>query len=227
MSKSGDFVARAGSVIDRAHRVAGLMLIIVLVQSVMLVTMWVRNGELSATIERLATRLPVYVIPGSTRGIYSPTEDDLLIDAFVETVVQSFNTFTYETLQRQYAEMRQFFTPEMLTFSQTYFEKLIRDSQADRRSQLLIPDRQSMRVEKGMDSGVEARQVTIRGSLQTIIAGSVVESVPVEMSLRLRKTIISKTNPFGFLLASYSARRVENSGAAFGAQPAPQLEPIP
>lgn len=221
---SEDFVARAGTVIDRAHRMAGVLLVLVIIQSVMLVTMWTRNGDLSTTIERLATRLPVYVIPGSTRGIYSPTEDDLLIDAFVDTVTQSFNTFTYETVGRQYTEMRQFFTPEMLTFSQTYFEKLMRDSQVDRRSQLFIPDRRSMKVEKGMDNGVESRQVVINGSLQTILAGSVVESVPLEITLRLRKTIISKTNPFGFLLASYNVRRLQQDQG--GMAPAPEAAPL-
>jgi len=206
---SSDFVARAGSVIDRAHRMAGVLLIIVIVQSVMLITMWARNGSLSATIDHLATRLPVYVIPGSTRGIYSPTEDDLLINAFADTVTQSFNTFTYETLSKQYEEMRQFFTPEMLTFSQSYFEKLMSDTKVDRRSQLFVPDRRSLVVQKGMDNGVEARSVSLRGSLQTIVAGSVVESVPLEINMRLRKVIISKTNPFGFLLAGYNVRRLQ------------------
>lgn len=213
-----DFVSRAGAVIDRAHRIAGILLVIVVVQMVIILTQWGTNAALSDNLARMSSRLPVYVVPSATRGIYSPTEDDLLINAFVDQVTQSFNTFTYETLKRQYEEMRGFFTPEMLTFSQTYFEKLIRDSSADRRSALFIPDRATTVVEKAVENGQDIRMVTVKGSLQTIIAGSVVESVPVEIALKLRKTIISKTNPFGFLLASYAARRIETQKGMFEPQ---------
>ncbi len=204
-----NFVARAGAVVDRAHRVAGLLLVVVVVQSGMIITQWYTNSNLSTQLTRMAQQMPVYVIPGSTRGIYSPTEDDLLINAFVDQVTQNFNTFTYETLAKQYEEMKLFFTPQMLTFSQDYFAKLIRDSQADRRSQLFIPDHTSMKVERSMENGREVRNVTVRGSLQTILAGSVVESVPIEIMLKLEKVVISRTNPFGFQLGSYSAKRYQ------------------
>jgi hypothetical protein len=207
-----DFVSRAGAIVDRAHRIAGLLLIILILESILIVALLMGNSGLTQQIQALVSRREVYVVPGSTRGLYSPTEDDLLITAFVDTVTQSFNTFTYETLDKQYQEMRTFFTPEMLTFSQDYFTKLITDSRADRRSQLFIPDHQSMQVQKGSENGLETRIVSIRGSLQTILAGSVVESVPIEIDLKLRKTIISRTNPFGFLLAAYSAHKT-------GAQP--------
>lgn len=212
-----DFVARAGSFIDRAHRIAGVLLLIVIVQSLIIINMWVGNREMSEQIRYLSVRLPVYVVPGATRGIYSPTEDDLLIKAFVDQVTQSFKTFTYETLANQYQEMKQFFTPQMLVSAEGYFGKALRDSQADRRSSLFIPDHQSMRVEKGNENGLETRTVTIRGSLQTIIAGSVVESLPIEITLKLQKSIISKANPFGFQLSEYRERALAASGAS--AQP--------
>jgi hypothetical protein len=219
-----DFVARAGAIIDRAHRVAGILLIVVIIETVIIFALVMGNGTLSKQIQSMVQRREVYVVPGSTRGIYSPTEDDILINAFVDTVTQSFNTFTYETLQKQYQEMTTFFSPEMLTFSQDYFTKLIRDSQADRRSQLFIPDHQSMKVERSSENGIDTRTVTLRGSLQTILAGSVVESVPIEISLKLQKVIISKTNPFGFQLAAYSAHKVAQqqtpaTGAATMGQP--------
>ncbi|HEX2859129.1 MAG TPA: TraE/TraK family type IV conjugative transfer system protein [Alphaproteobacteria bacterium] len=210
-----DFVARAGAIVDRAHRMAGILLIALIVESIIIAALLMGNTSLSERIQRMVERREVYVVPGSTRGLYSPTEDDLLINAFVDTVTQSFNTFTYETLQKQYVEMRTFFSPEMLTFSQDYFDKLIRDSAADRRSQLFIPDHRSMKVDRGTEGGIEVRNVTMRGSLQTILAGSVVESVPVEISLKLQKTMISRTNPFGFQLAAYAARKIAN-------QPVPQ-----
>lgn len=217
-----DFLARAGAVIDRAHRVAGLLLVIVIVQAIVIISMWGTNNALTQRIRLMSERLPVYAIPGATRGIYSPTEDDLLIQAFSDTVIQSFNTFTYETIARQYEEMKPFMTAEMLTFSADYFDKLVRDANVDRRSQLFVPDRSTLKVEKSEDNGTEIRKVTQRGTLQTIVAGSIVESVPVEMSLTLRKVIISKSNPFGFMLQSYSARKVETQAT----QPLPPAPPI-
>ncbi|MCP5405700.1 MAG: hypothetical protein H6922_05720 [Pseudomonadaceae bacterium] len=208
-----DFVSRAGSFIDRAHRLAGVLLLVVIVQSLIIINMWMSNADMANQVRYMSARLPVYVVPGATRGIYSPTEDDLLIKAFVDQVTQSFKTFTYETLAAQYQEMKQFFTPQMLADADSYFAKMLRDSQADRRSSLFIPDQQSMQVEKFTENGVDMRTVKIRGSLQTIIAGSVVESLPMEVTLKLQKTIISKANPFGFQLAQYNERALSSNPA--------------
>lgn len=218
-----DFVARAGAFIDRAHRIAGVLLLILIVQSLVMVNMWISNRDMADQLRYIAVRMPVYVVPGATRGIYSPTEDDLLIKAFVDQVTQSFKTFTYETLAGQYEEMRQFFTPQMLIDAEAYFSKTLRDAQADRRSSLFIPDSRSMKVEKGSENGVETRTVTIRGSLQTIIAGSVVESLPIEITLKLQKSIISKANPFGFQLSFYAERSLAaNAAKPFIPQQTPQ-----
>lgn len=211
-----DFIARAGSIVDRSHRMSGILLLLVMLLSAMAVVQFLRNVELNRQIQAFSERRPVYVIPGATQGMYSPTEDELLIRAFADQVSQAFNTFTYENIRAQYENMKPFFTAEMLTFSQTYFEKLVADSGVDRRSSLFIPDHQTLRIEKDGD----IRNVTIRGSLQTILAGSVVESVPVELSLRLRKVIFSPANPFGLQLASYSARRLETARAATQGSPA-------
>ena len=223
-----DFVARAGSFIDRAHRIAGVLLLIVIVQSLIIINQYIRNGEMAEQLRYIAVRMPVYVVPGATRGIYSPTEDDLLIKAFVDQVTQSFKTFTYETLASQYEEMKQFFTPQMLVSADGYFSKNLRDSQADRRSSLFIPDHRSMKVEKGSENGMEMRLVTIKGSLQTVIAGSVVESLPIEISLKLYKSMISRANPFGFQLAEYRERALGANGISAPApQPAQFQESVP
>lgn len=223
-----DFVARAGAFVDRAHRVAGVLLLIVIVQSLIILFMARNNSEMSEQLRYIAVRMPVYVVPGATRGIYSPTEDDMLVKAFTDQVVQSFKTFTYETLANQYQEMKQFFTPQMLVSAETYFAKTLRDSQADRRSSLFIPDQQSMKVEKDTENGIEVRLVTLNGSLQTIIAGSVVESLPLEIRLKLQKSIISKGNPFGFQLAAYSERSLAtNPERPFIPQPATLNQPNP
>lgn len=203
-----DFIARAGSMLNQAHRLAGFLLVLLLAAIIALVVVVKNNTVLTGQMVAMRSTLPVYVVPGSQTGVYSPTQDDLLINAFVDLVTQSLNTFTYETLADQYAEARAFFSSEMLAFSKDYFEKLIRDANQDRRSALFIPDRRSFHVQRRMDNGIDMRLVTLRGNLQQILAGSVVETIPLEIQLVLRKTTVSKTNPFGFMLSKYVTRQL-------------------
>lgn len=205
-----DFIARAGSLIDKSHRVAGFLLILLVVESVLLINSMNRNGQLVDRIYTMSERLPVYVVPGSQTGVYSPTQDDLLIGAFVDLITQSLNSYTYETVEEQYQEARSFFTSEMLAFSQDYFDRLIKNVGSDRRSSLFIPHRQSLKIEKGKENGIDIRQVKVRGSLQQILAGSVVETVPLEITLKLQKTTVSKTNPFGFMLSKYFTKQLDD-----------------
>lgn len=205
-----DFIARAGSLLNQAHRLAGFCLILFIIAAVALIMVVRENTTLAREIRIMKSTLPVYVVPGSQTGVYSPTQDDLLINAFTDLVTQSLNTYTYETLANQYEETRQFFSSEMLAFSKDYFEKLIRDSSQDRRSALFVPDRRSLRVERRVQNGIDLRFVTIRGNLQQILAGSVVETIPLEINLTLRKTTVSKVNPFGFMLSKYVTRQLGN-----------------
>jgi len=203
-----DFIARAGSMLNQAHRLAGFLLVLLVVAVLGLIMIVKENSALTQEIRRINSTLSVYVVPGSQTGVYSPTQDDLLIDAFVNLVTQSLNTYTYETLEDQYAEVKQFFSSEMLAFSKDYFEKLIRDVGQDRRSALFIPDQRSTKVERARQNGIDIRRVTLRGNLQQILAGSVVETVPLEIALVLRKTTVSKTNPFGFMLSTFKTKQL-------------------
>jgi len=202
-----DFIARAGSMLDKAHRLAGLLLLIIIVMAVVIIALLGNNAQLADRIDTLANRLQVYVVPGSQAGVYSPSYREMLIENFAEHVIQSLNTFTYETLERQYNEIKFFFAPQMLTFAEGHYAELIRNARVDQRSALFIPTEGSFEAEPARSSNgstVAGRQmVTILGTSQQIIAGSVVEVLPMRMTLELQEVNVSRSNPFGYMLVSY------------------------
>lgn len=198
-----DFVARAGAIVDRAHRVAGVLLICVVVLGVVAGCQWTKNAALNIALDEKRMRLPVIVVPGATTGLYSPTEDDRLTFMFTDLVTQLFNSFTSLTFARQYEEAKKYFDATLLVDSAPYFEKKVRDAQADRRASLFVPDRTSYQVRKYTKNGSEMRDVSMNGQINTIIGGVVAESVWVKLEMTLQKGTVSPANPYGLLLVSY------------------------
>lgn len=206
---SNDFVARAGAIIDRAHRIAGVLLICVVVLGSISTCQLTRNAALNAQLMDARVRLPVIVVPGATTGLYSPTEDDRLTYMFTDLITQLFNSFTSLTFVKQYEEAKKFFDATLLVDSAPYFEKKVRDSQADKRASLFVPDRTSYKVKKYVKNGIEMRDVSMTGQINTIIGGVVAESVWVRLDMTLRKDTVSPANPYGLVLVSYHETPLE------------------
>lgn len=199
-----DFVARAGSFIDRAHRVAGFLLICCVVLGLMATCQWQRNMELNAKLENFAQRLPVIVVPGAVAGKYDPREDAQLVAAFADYVTQTFNTFTPETLPAQLLSMKPFMAPALLVDSEPYFEKKLQDATSVKRSALFIPNRGSLNVRSYNENGVELRDVELLGTLKNMAAGTLAEDVPLRVKMTFQKGIINPDiNPYGFQLVRY------------------------
>ena len=195
-----DFVARAGALLDKSHRITGVLLTIVIFQ--LLVILWLvsSNGKMVAFVSNMRASLPVYVVPGSTAQIYRPESSDTLLVAFIDFITQSLYTFTYESYQGQYDEVKKFFTPEMLRFADDFFLKKIEDSKQIRASELFIPNRQSMQIERYIVGGEQLTDVKIRGSIQQIVNANVIQTRPVEFTLTLTSVLNSRANPFGFMV---------------------------
>lgn len=208
-----DFVARAGAIIDRAHRIAGILLVCVVVLGLITMCQWSKNAQLNSQLLSARVRLPVIVVPGATSGLYSPTEDERLTMMFTSLITQSINSFTPETMAKQYANTKTFFDAALLTDSAPYFERKLRDSSADKRSSLFVPDDSSLQVKKYEENGVEKRDVSIIGTLHTIIAGTVAETVPLQVNLKLQKTLVSPANPYGLKLTGYREVPLASSSA--------------
>ncbi len=199
-----DFVARAGAVIDRAHRVAGILLMCVLVLGLVSTCQLVKNQQLQAEMNAARIRYPVIVVPDATTGVYSPTEEDRLIFLFADYVTQSLNSYTPENMSRLYTDLRPFMGPALQVDSAPHFERKIRTTVSDRRSSFFVPDRtQAPKVEKRRVNGVEFRDVALVGQLNSMVGGTLAESTPVEYQMTFQKVFASPSNPYGFLLTKY------------------------
>jgi hypothetical protein len=68
-----------------------------------------------------------------------------------------------------------------------------------------------MGIVKRTEGGKQLREVKIRGIINTIIAGKVAETVPVEISLVFVKTVVSASNPFGFVIDQHLIRPLDET----------------
>lgn len=195
-----DFVARAGAIIDRAHRIAGILLVCVVILGIVASCQALRNIDLNAQLNQRRITYPVIVVPDATTGVYSPTEEDRLISLFTDFVTQSFNSYTPENITRLYEGLKPFMGPALLTDSAPMFQRTIRDVTADRRSSFFVPDRTApLKVVKRND----LRDVTITGTISSIVGGTVAESIPVDIAMTFRKVFSSPSNVYGFSLIAY------------------------
>lgn len=207
-----DFIARAGAMIDRAHRVAGFFLIACAVLAMVVFMQARENSSLASELRRVSAEMPVYVVPGSPVGIYTPTGPEMLLTNFAEFVVQNLNTYTYANLQKQYEELQRFLTPAMLTYANEYYQNRIAVVRQDEHSALFITERGTLRIEpvaspQGAERGTYYK-VSISGQRHNILGGTVVATQPLRVSLIMRQASVSKTNPWGFMLAGYEEEQV-------------------
>lgn len=202
-----DFIARAGAIVDRSHRVAGFFVIATVVLAFLTMSATSENSRLANEIQRLSREMPVYVVPGSPVGVYSPTRPQMLMTNFAEYVAQSLNTYTYENLRPQYQELQKFLTPEMLTFANAYYQERIEIVRQDEHSSMLVLDHGSIETERipapeNVEEG-DYYKITMRGRRHNILGGTVVAEQDIRITMRVRQTFVSKTNPWGFMLAGY------------------------
>lgn len=203
-----DFVARAGALMDKSHRITGILLVVIVVQLAVIFMVSNNNSHNQNEFRKLVRSLPVYVVPGSTADIYRPESSDTLVVAFTDFLTQSLNTYTFESYAGQYDEVKKFFTPEMLRFADPFFSKRIKTAQSLRASELFIPNRQTMKIVNQNENGENIRIATVRGSQQRIINGNVVQTQPVEFQLQFRPTNVTRANPFGLMVLSMRSREL-------------------
>lgn len=203
-----DFIARAGTFIDRSHRVAGFFLLVCVVLLFAVISLGNSNANLSEEIKRLSATRQVYVVPGSQAGFFAPTKPEILLENFGDYMIQSLNSYTHNNLKTQFAEVQKFFTPTMLLDARPFYEARIRDAQQDEHSSLFVGNRNTLRVErvdppKGANRNFTYYQYTVEGRRQDIIGAQVISARDIRIALIVRQAGISQTNPWGFMLARY------------------------
>lgn len=205
-----NFIARAGSVVDKWQRIAGILLVVCLVQSWMIMSQSETNEELLLDYKRIREEAKVYVVPGSAAGFYTPPKPEFLLKEMTYLILHSLNTYTYANLEEQYKEVRRFFAEDMLASSREYFMKLVNDAFDDERSALFIPLTTSYHVEREDAAPGEEPLYVVRveGTIRYIISDAVVEAAPFEYTLKFKRRHISPTNPFGFILVSYNEKEL-------------------
>lgn len=203
-----DFIARAGSMLDRAHRIAGLLLVICVIEGVAILHFMNVNGELNRQFQNIREELKVYVVPGSKADIYSPTNMNILMETFVDHVSQSLKTFTYETFESQQEEINRFFVPELRSKWKKQVSKLASSIEADERSSLFVPRKDTLKFKKANKriSGKVVYDASIEGDVSYFVGGSLVETFPIIINLVLQRENLSKSNPFGFVLVKYNEK---------------------
>lgn len=201
-----DFIARAGSVVDKWQRIAGILLVVLSIVLFWAYQVVSENRELNREYKRLLDQARVYVVPGSVAGFYTPANSSIMLKELSYLIVNSLNTYTYDNLEKQYREMQTFFNDDMLAVSQSYFKDLVQKAFQDERSSLFVPDQTAFKIEgdTGPNGRGKIQTVTIEGTRQYIIAGTVVEAVPMRYKMEFRQRFISKANPFGFELTTYN-----------------------
>ncbi len=210
-----DFVARAGYVLDRAHRLTGILLFTLALMVVLVIYAWGTNASLQSQLRDATKNLSVYVVPGSEPGFFSPSKGEILMQTFADYAVQSLNTYTPSSLPKQYGEMQRFFTPGMLIRADQYFSNLVRDSVTEERSSLFVTDRTSIKTRRAEDAerGTDAFEVQVNGERKDVVGGKVVASTPIRVILRLHAANVSETNPFGYVIANYKEEVINAQGS--------------
>lgn len=201
-----DFIARAGSMLDRAHRIAGLLLVLCLVEGVAIFHLMQTNQELNHQFQNIREELKVYVVPGSKADIYSPTSMDTLMETFVDHITQSLKTFTYETFENQQEEINRFFAPELQSKWKNLIPKMASSVEADERSSLFVPKRDTFSSKKSTHEGKPTIDVSMEGDVSYFVGGSLVETVPIIIDMTIQRRNLSKSNPFGYVLVKYSEK---------------------
>lgn len=209
-----DFLARAGSSLERAHRLSGVLLGVIAVLIAILFYFVQANSEIKKEYERLRDELKVYVVPGSISGIYQPTQPEMLLREFSSFVVQSMSTYTFANIETQYKEVRNFFVRDLRQITDESFKARILQVRNDEQSSIFIEDRDSFTVETigdGRNLDETIYKVSLRGLSQYIIGGTVVEAVPVRIEMKLLPAFIGRDNPFGFVLKEYKAMEIKKT----------------
>ena len=230
-----DFIARAGSLVDRGHRVIGILLVVIVCQMLWIKSEREDNARLQATIHKQNMSQSIYVVPNSQANIYKPADRKLLLVTFVDYVTQSLLTYTPASFKPQYSSIRPFFSSTLLALSEEFYEREIKKAETDSISSLFVADRTStelsditevnvrkLEAEKRRElkdrtyrdpdyiSGSKRYEITIKGKRHFIVGGTSVQTQDIAVTLNLQETTVSQTNPFGFIITKWTFSKSKN-----------------
>lgn len=208
-----DFIARAGSLIDRGHRIIGILLVIVVVQFLWVQSVREEKAVLQRQINIMNKTQSIYVVPNSQAAVYKPASSELLLSTFVDFVSQSLLTYTHANLEDQYKSVSKFMSPKLLELSTKVYLDEIKKSKREGISSLFIADRTSTELSEFKETGKVDRyghrtyEVILKGKRHFIMGGVVTETKNMEIVMHLKETTASEVNPFGFEITRFAQQK--------------------
>ncbi|MCP4355346.1 MAG: hypothetical protein GY793_06870 [Proteobacteria bacterium] len=200
-----NFIARAGSLVDRGHRIIGILLFVLVLQFMWNHSIMKEKQVLQDQIDFQNRSQSIYVVPDSQAGVYKPETGNLLLSTFVDHLIQSLLTYTPANFKKQYDGVRLFLSSDMLSKADRFYKLEIRKSKRGRISSLFMTDKTSTELsnfielpEKTSKYGEKVYSITVRGVRNMIVAGRVLEENKMSVKLQLKETAVSTVNPFGF-----------------------------
>jgi type II secretory pathway pseudopilin PulG len=211
-----DFISRAGSLIDRGHRIVGILLVVMVLQFLWISAERTQNQKLQEQINYMNRTHSIYVVPNSQASVYKPASGKLLLSTFVDHITQSLMTYTPATFQMQYNSIKPFLSAKILEKSKYFYENEIKKSEIERVSSMFVIDRRSTELDEFKEIGQSTDQygpkkyaITVKGKRHIIVGGQVLEAHEMHFKLQLQETSVSKVNPFGFMVTAIDFSKVK------------------
>lgn len=226
-----DFIARAGAIVDRGHRVIGLLLVVAVLQLYWIFSIYEEKASLQNTIDIQNANQSVYVVPNSQAGIYKPAEGQLLLSTFVDYITQNLMTYTPANMERQYKSIRGFFDNKIRVIADKAFKIEKHKSRVEEISSIYIVNttstnldavRQFTKDDNGkkiyLDEvkhvgttkyGNKTYEVTLSGVRSFVVAGRTLSSKPVQHIINVQETRATEKNPFGYVVTLIKEVKVD------------------
>jgi hypothetical protein len=205
-----DFIARAGSLIDRGHRIIGILLVIVCLQLYWIFTIYQQKAFLQERILVQNNTQSIYVVPNSQSGLYAPAEGRLLLSTFVDYITQNYMTYTPANMEAQYESIRGFLSDVVRKHADDEFVVEKHKAKVEEISSIFIVDKTSEQLssykeikDKRTRYGKKTYEIELKGTRSFVVAGRVLSSTYITYIINVQETTATEKNPFGFVVTKF------------------------
>lgn len=205
-----DFIARAGSLIDRGHRIIGILLVIVCLQLYWIFTIYQQKSFLQERILVQNNTQSIYVVPNSQSGLYAPAEGRLLLSTFVDYITQNYMTYTPANMEVQYESIRGFLSDIVRKHADEEFVIEKHKAKVEEISSIFIVDKASEQLsnykeikDKRTRFGKKTYEIELKGTRSFVVAGRVLSSTYITYIINVQETAATEKNPFGFVVTKF------------------------
>lgn len=191
-----------------------IFIIIIVVLFIIASSLVKTKQNLQMTIDYNNFNQEAFVVPNTQREVYKPAKHRLLLSSFVDHVTQSLLTYTPYTIKGQYIMVQKYMDSDLLTRSSGFYYGGISDFQRLPVS-LFVADKSSTEISELEEKVDEITQetsqeylITVKGKRRFINNGNISEIYDEQVSFTVKDSMISKTNPYGFVLTKFDLEKI-------------------